>query len=99
MSEVLTNAEKELLKKITDKDEFKDGAFNIRKNGAVLVRKTTDNVDIITKTDKPGIDIKVKENTKSEFVHIPVMITESGVNDLGYNDFYIGKNADITIIA
>lgn len=99
MSEVLTNTEKELLKKITDKDEFKDGAFNIRKNGAGLIRKTTDNVDIITKTDKPGIDIKVKENTKNEFVHIPVMITESGVNDLVYNDFYIGKNADITIIA
>ena len=48
MSEVLTNTEKELLKKITDKDEFKDGAFNIRKNGAGLIRKTTDNVDIIT---------------------------------------------------
>lgn len=98
MSE-LTNTEKQLLKKITDKEEFKDGAFNIRENGKGIMRKTTENIDIITKTDKPGIDIKVKENTKNEFVHIPVMITESGVNDLVYNDFYIGKNAEVTIIA
>ena len=98
MSE-LTKTEKELLKKITDKEEFKDGAFNIRENGKGIMRKTTENIDIITKTDKPGIDIKVKENTKNEFVHIPVMITESGVNDLVYNDFYIGKNAEVTIIA
>lgn len=98
MSE-LTKTEKDLLKKITDREEFKDGAFNIRENGKGIMRKTTENIDIITKTDKPGIDIKVKENTKNEFVHIPVMITESGVNDLVYNDFYIGKNADVTIIA
>lgn len=98
MSE-LNKTEKELLKKITDKEEFKEGAFNIRENGKGIMRKTTENIDIITKTDKPGIDIKVKENTKNEFVHIPVMITESGVSDLVYNDFYIGKNAEVTIIA
>lgn len=99
MEKELTNQEKELLKKITDKEEFSEGAYNIRKNGEGFVRQTTKNIDIVTKTDKPGIDIIVKENTKSEFVHIPVMITESGVNDLVYNDFYIGKNADVTIIA
>ena len=95
MSE-LTNTEKELLKKITDKEEFSEGAYNIRKNGEGFVRKTTENVDIISKKDKPGIDIIVKENTKNEFIHIPVMITESGVNDLVYNDFYIVKNAEGT---
>ncbi len=99
MEKELTNQEKELLKKITDKEEFTEGAYNIRKNGEGFVRKTTENVDIVSKKDKPGIDIIVKENTKSEFIHIPVMITESGVNDLVYNDFYIGKNAEVTIIA
>lgn len=99
MEKELTNQEKELLKKITDKEEFSEGAYNIRKNGEGFVRQTTKNIDIVTKKDKPGIDIIIKENTKNEFVHIPVMITESGVNDLVYNDFYIGKNADVTIIA
>ena len=99
MEKNLTNKEKELLKKITDKEEFTEGAYNIRKNGEGFVRQTTENVDIISKKDKPGIDIIVKENTKNEFIHIPVMITESGVNDLVYNDFYIGKNAEVTIIA
>lgn len=99
MEKELTKNEKELLKKITDKEEFSEGAYNIRKNGEGFVRKTTENVDIVSKEDKPGIDIIVKENTKNEFIHIPVMITESGVNDLVYNDFYIGKNAEVTIIA
>ena len=99
MEKELTNQEKALLKKITDKEEFTEGAYNIRKNGEGMSRKTTENVDIVSKKDKPGIDIIVKENTKNEFIHIPVMITESGVNDLVYNDFYIGKNAEVTIIA
>ena len=99
MEKELTNQEKELLKKITDKEEFTEGAYNIRKNGEGMLRKTTENVDIVSKKDKPGIDIIVKENAKNENIHIPVMITESGVNDLVYNDFYIGKNAEVTIIA
>ena len=99
MESNLTNIEKELLEKITDKSEFTDGAFNIRENGEGIARKTTENINIVTKTDKPGIDIIVKENTEKEFVHIPVMITKSGVEDLVYNDFYIGKNANVTIIA
>ena len=99
MQKELTNQEKELLKKITDKEEFTEGAYNIRKNGEGFIRKTTENVDIVSKKDKPGIDIIVKENAKNEYIHIPVMITESGVNDLVYNDFYIGKNADVTIVA
>ena len=99
METKLTKIEKELLEKITDKTELQEGAFNIRENGKGIARNTTENVNIVNKTDKPGIDIIVKENTKKEFIHIPVMITESGVNDLVYNDFYIGKNAEVTIIA
>ena len=99
MSNELTDVEKSLLNKIIEKDEFTEGAYNVRGNGKGLIRKTTENIDIVSKKDKPGIDIIVKENTKNEFVHIPVVITESGVTDLVYNDFYIGKNAEVTIMA
>ena len=91
--------DKSLLKEISDIDGTPTGAYNIRKNGKGVERQVTENINIVTKTDKPGIDIFVKENTKNEFVHIPVIITESGLNDVVYNDFYIGKNAKVYIIA
>ena len=90
----------ELLHEITDmQGETFEGAYNIRKNGQGIERKVTDNINIVTKKDVSGIDIYVKENTKFEFVHIPVIITESGLNDVVYNDFYIGKNANVVIVA
>ena len=95
----MENVDKELLKEISDIDGEIKGAYNIRKNGKGIERKVTENVNIVTKQDKPGIDIFVKENTKFEFVHIPVIITESGLIDVLYNDFYIGKNANVVIIA
>ena len=88
-----------LLKEISDIEGNIEGAYNIRKNGKGVERKVTENVNIVTKTDKQGIDVYVKENTKFEFVHIPVIITESGLIDVVYNDFYIGKNANVIIIA
>lgn len=75
------------------------GAYNIRKNGAGIERHSTESIEIIPKTDKPGIDIRIKPYTKAEKVHIPVIITNEGVNDLVYNDFYIGENADVEIVA
>lgn len=75
------------------------GAFNIRKNGQGIERKSTEDVDIIPKKDNPGIDVIVKPNSKPEDVHIPVIVTESGVNDKVYNDFIIGENAEVTIVA
>ena len=92
--------DKELLKTISyiDGEQIK-GAYNIRKNGQGIERKITDNINIVTKKDVSGIDIIVKENTKFEFVHIPVIITESGLKDVVYNDFYIGKNANVIIVA
>ena len=90
----------DLLHEITDLEgENYEGAYNIRKNGQGIERKVTENVNIVTKKDVSGIDIYVKENTKFEFIHIPVIITESGLNDVVYNDFYIGKNANVVIIA
>ena len=95
----MDNLDKNLLKEISGMEETPKGAYNIRKNGQGIERQVTENVNIVTKTDKSGIDIYVKENTKFEFIHIPVIITQSGLNDVVYNDFYIGKNADVTIIA
>lgn len=96
----MDNIDEELLKEVSnDIGEIRNGAYNIRKNGEGIERKVTDNINIVTKKDKSGIDIIVKENTKFEFVHIPVIITESGLKDVVYNDFYIGKNADVVIIA
>ncbi len=99
MEKNIEQVDKELLNEISNLDDISKGAYNIRKNGKGIERKVTDNVDIVTKTDKSGIDIYVKENTKFEFIHIPVIITESGLNDLVYNDFYIGKNANVVIVA
>jgi len=94
----MNNQDKELLEIISDTSEYK-GAYNIRKDGQAIERQITDNINIVTKQDVSGIDIIVKENTKSEFVHIPVIITESGLKDVVYNDFYIGRNASVVIIA
>ena len=91
--------EKDLLKAIADIEEVPMGAYNIRENGKGVARNTTANIDIVTKTDKPGIDIIVKPNTKNESVHIPVILTQGGFNDVVYNDFYIGENADVVIVA
>ena len=95
----MNEIEKNLLKEVADLDALPTGAYNIRANGAAAGRNTTANIDIITKTDKPGIDIIIKPNTKNESVHIPVIISQTGLTDLVYNDFYIGENCDITIIA
>ena len=97
--DLLNLTDEGLLEEITDIERIKKGAFNIRKNGQGIERKVTENTNITTKTDKPGINIYVKENAKFELVHIPVIITESGLNDLVYNDFYIGKNANVYIVA
>ena len=95
----LNNIEKNLLKKIADIESVPMGAYNIRENGKGVSRNTTSNIDIISKTDKPGIDIVIKPNTKNESVHIPVILTQAGFNDVVYNDFYIGENADVVIVA
>ncbi|MFK4784628.1 SufB/SufD family protein [Fusobacterium sp. MFO224] len=96
---MLDNVDKELLEKIADLHEVPTGAYNIRKNGGGESRKTTANIDIINKTDKPGIDIIIKPNTKNESVHIPVILSKEGLNDMVYNTFEVGANSDVVIIA
>lgn len=95
----MNSTELELLQIIADMNASPEGAYNIRANGQLADRHVTENIDIRTKTDSPGIDIIIKPETKGETVHIPVIISETGLNDLVYNDFIIGENADVTIVA
>ena len=88
-----------MLSQLDDLHAIKMGAYNIRSDGAALERNTTANIDIVTKEDKPGIDIIIKPDTKDESVHIPVILAKNGLKDVVYNDFYVGENADVTIVA
>ncbi|MEG2658867.1 MAG: SufD family Fe-S cluster assembly protein [Clostridiales bacterium] len=92
--------DKGLLKAVADLTEIPaKGAYNIRKNGAGESRRSTKNIQIIPKTNKPGIDIIVAPNTKGEQVHIPVILSAEGMHDVVYNTFKIGDNADVVIVA
>lgn len=95
----LNQTKMNLLREIAGLEAVPQGAYNIRDNGKLAGRNTTANIDIVTKTDKPGIDIIVKPGTKGERVDIPVILTETGLNDLVYNDFFIGDDADVVIVA
>jgi len=95
---MLDSIDKRLLKEVADLHDIPQGAYNIRKNGEKLSRNTTANIDIITKEDKPGIDIIIKPGTKNESVHIPVILSAE-MNDLVYNTFEIGENSDVIIVA
>jgi len=96
---MLSVLDKLMLEQVADLHDIPQGAYNIRKNGEGAGRATTVNIDIANKTDKPGIDITVKPHTKNESVHIPVIVTNSGLNDVVYNTFEIGEQADVLIVA
>lgn len=95
----MNKTELHMLEAVADLHGVPQGAYNIRKNGKGVERQSSANITIEPKTDKPGIDIIVKPGTKNESVHIPVIITEAGVEDLVYNDFFIGDDADVLIVA
>lgn len=95
----MNDTDKKLLKIIADMEGTPKGAYNIRANGALADRKVTENIDIKTKEDKPGIDIIIRAGTVGETVHIPVIIDATGLSDLVYNDFIVGEGSDVTIVA
>lgn len=95
----LDEIEKDLLKQVADIDGVPAGAYNFRVNGKSIGKNSTENIDVKSKTDKSGLDIAIKENTKKDVVHIPVIISKSGHKETVYNDFYIGDNSEITIVA
>ena len=90
---------RDLLEKIADLHGVPEGAYNIRENGEGVERQSTDEITIETKTDKPGINIIVKSGTKNKSVHIPVIITKTGLTEMVYNDFIIGDDCDVLIVA
>ncbi len=95
----MDSIEKNLLAQVAELHEVPEGAYNIRSNGQLAGRNTTANIDIVTKEDKQGIDIIIKPGTVNESVHIPVLLSQSGLQEMVYNDFYIGENCDVTIVA
>ena len=91
--------QKTLLEQIADLHEVPEGAFNLRVNGQTAERNVTANIDIVPKEDEPGIDIIITPGTKKESVHIPVLLSKTGIRETVYNDFYIGEDCDVTIVA
>lgn len=91
--------QKRLLQEVADLHDVPEGAYNLRANGESVGRQTTANIDIQSKTEGSGIDIRIKSGTKNESVHIPVVLSESGLKETVYNDFYIGDDCDVLIVA
>ena len=85
--------QKSLLEQVAELHEVPEGAYNIRANGKSAARNTTANIDIVSKPDKDGIDILIKPGTRRESVHIPVVLSESGLTETVYNDFYIASTS------
>ena len=96
---MLNEIQKRILQEVADMAEIPAGAVNIRSDGQKLYRHNTENIEIVSKTDRDGIDIHIKPFTRAESVHIPVVLTASGFHDMVYNDFFVGEGADVTIVA
>lgn len=96
---MIDTIQKRLLEEVADLHKVPEGAYNIRANGQMAARNTTANIDIVSKPDSSGIDIHIKAGTKNESVHIPVVLSQSGIKETVYNDFYVGDGADVVIVA
>lgn len=96
---MLDSIQKQLLEEIADLHKMPEGAYNIRANSQMAARNSTSDIDIITKNDVSGIDVKIKDGTKNQSVHIPVVMDKSGITEMVYNDFFVGDDCDVTIIA
>lgn len=91
--------QKRLLMEVADLHKVPEGAYNIRSDSKSVARASTANIEITSKEDVSGMDIRIKPGTKNESVHIPVVLMKSGLKEVVYNDFYIGEDADVTIVA
>lgn len=96
---MIDEIQKRILEEVADLHEVPIGAYNIRANSKMAARNTTANIDIVSKEDGSGIDVKVKPGTKNESVHIPVVISKTGIKEVVYNDFFIGEDSDVVIVA
>lgn len=96
---MMDEIQKRILAEVADLHKVPEGAYNIRANGKMASRNTTANIDIVSKEDGSGIDIRIKPETVGESVHIPVVLSQSGLKEMVYNDFYIGEGSDVVIVA
>ena len=96
---MLNDIQKKILQEVADMTGIPDGAVNIRSDGQKAYRQNSEHITIESKTDKDGIDIRIAPFTKHENVHIPVVLTKSGFQDMVYNDFFVGEGADVRIVA
>ncbi len=95
----LDEIQKRLLSEVADLHAVPEGAYNIRSNSQSIGRQSSANIEIVPKTDVSGLDIHIKPGTKNESVHIPVVMTQTGLKELVYNDFFIGEGSDVVIVA
>ena len=95
----LDEIQKRLIREVADLHTVPTGAYNFRANGQLAGRNTTANIDIVSKPDGSGIDIHIKPGTKNESVHIPVVLSASGLKETVYNDFFVGEDCDVVIVA
>ena len=91
--------QKRILMEVADLHSVPEGAFNIRSDGQLAGRASSANIEIVSKEDGSGIDIHIKDGTKNESVHIRVIMSKSGLHDVVYNDFYVGEDCDVIIVA
>ncbi len=99
MTKQLDSIQQNLLSQVADIHEIPEGAFSLRVDGEMFGSRSSENIEIVKKTDKPGIDIYIKPGTKRESLHIPVLLAKTGITELVYNDFHIGADCDVTIVA
>ena len=95
----MDSIQKKLLEEVAGLHEVPQGAYSLRINGSLQGKNSSENIEIVQKTDKPGIDIYIKPGTKNESLHIPVILSQSGLRELVYNDFHVGEDCDVTIVA
>jgi len=95
----LNQLQKKILEEVADLHKVPEGAYNIRSDSKSVGRRSTENIEIVPKTDVSGLDIRIRPGTKNESVHIPVILTESGLRETVYNDFFVGEGADVLIVA
>ena len=88
-----------LLEEVAGLHEVPEGAYSIRVNGQIHGKNSSENIEIVKKENEPGIDIYIKPGTKNESMHIPVILSQTGIKELVYNDFHIGEDCDVTIVA
>ncbi|MBR4231746.1 MAG: SufD family Fe-S cluster assembly protein [Oscillospiraceae bacterium] len=95
----MDDIQKRILSEVADLHDVPEGAYNIRVDGGSAGRRSTENIEIIPKPEGSGLDIRIKPGTRRESVHIPVILSKTGMKEVVYNDFYIGEDSDVVIVA